>query len=68
MNARAPLSRKTAIKSIFYGQWAYWATVMMAIWASLYMPAGEVRTTLILTPILPGLLNISIAGLAVQRL
>jgi len=55
-----PVTRKAAIKGILYGQWAYWVTVAMAAWASLYMPIGGIRTALILAPILPGLLNIAI--------
>ncbi len=58
MLARA--DRKSAIKGILYGQWAYWTTVAVAAWAASQMPAGGIRTALILTPVLPGFLNIAI--------
>jgi len=56
----ASVTRKTAVKSVLYGQWAYWVAVAIAIWAGLQMPPGGTRTALILTPILPGILNIAI--------
>jgi hypothetical protein len=42
--------------AMFWSQWGYWWMVAVAIWAHAYLPAGSVRTVLILTPILPGLI------------
>jgi hypothetical protein len=53
-------SRKTAIKGILYGQFAYWSGIAVAVWSSLELPKGGVRTSLVLMPILPGILNIAV--------
>ena len=45
-----------AVRAIFWSQWAYWCALAMAIWAYVMMPQGNIRTLLVLTPILPGLL------------
>lgn len=45
-----------AAKAILWSQWAYWCTLGIAVWAYIVMPHGSIRTVLILTPILPGLL------------
>lgn len=48
--------RSPAVKAIVWSQWAYWSTLVIAIWAYLVMPKGSIRSVLILTPILTGLL------------
>jgi len=45
-----------AVSSIFWCQWTYWCTLVMAVWSYAYMPHGSIRMLLILTPILPALL------------
>jgi hypothetical protein len=50
-----------AIRGIFWCHWTYWVTLAMAALGYSYFPAGSVRTVLILTPILPALLIVSIA-------
>jgi hypothetical protein len=45
-----------AVRAIIWSQWGYWCSVAAAVWAYIAMPYGAVRTVLILTPILPGLL------------
>jgi hypothetical protein len=54
------LPRKAAL-GIFFGQWAYWCTLAVAAWSNRYIPQGSIRTTLILTPILPAILIAAIA-------
>jgi uncharacterized membrane protein len=49
-----------AVRAIFWSQWAYWCALAIAIWAYISMPLGGIRTVLILTPILPGLLIFSV--------
>jgi len=48
-------------RGIAYGQWAYWCTLGMAAWAGIYMPAGGIRTALIVTPVFPALLIVAVA-------
>ena len=48
-------------RSIFFSQWAYWCTLAMAAWSGLYLPAGSIRTALIVTPVLPALLIIAVS-------
>lgn len=47
---------RATVSAIFWSQWAYWCTLGMAVWAYFALPGGSVRTALILTPILPGIL------------
>jgi hypothetical protein len=54
------LPRKAAL-GIFFGQWAYWCTLAVAAWSYRYIPQGSIRTTLILTPVLPAILIVGIA-------
>jgi hypothetical protein len=53
-----PLTRfsRSALSAIFWSQWAYWCALGMAVWACFVLPGGSVRTALILTPVMPGLL------------
>jgi hypothetical protein len=48
------------VRGMLYAQWAYWCAWGICVWAQLYMPAGSVRTVLILLPILPGVLIIAV--------
>jgi hypothetical protein len=54
------LPRKVAL-NLFWCQWAYWSTLAMAAYSYHYLPAGSIRTTLILTPVLPALLVVTVA-------
>ena len=45
-----------AVKAIIWSQWAYWSTLVVAVYAYIAMPHGSIRAVLILAPILPGLL------------
>jgi hypothetical protein len=54
------LPRKISLY-IFYGQWAYWCTLAMAAYSYRYLPDGSIRSTLILTPVLPALLIVAVA-------
>src|ERR1700680_1264550 len=54
------LPRKAAL-GIFYGQWAYCSTLAVAAWSYRHIPQGSIRTTLILTPILPAFLIVAVA-------
>ena len=50
-----------AIRGIVCGQWTYWSALVIAAWGYAYMPQGSIRTTLILTPVLPALLIVAVA-------
>jgi hypothetical protein len=54
------LPRKVAFW-IFCGQWAYWSTLAMAAYSYRYLPEGSIRSTIILTPVLPALLIVAVA-------
>lgn len=54
------LPRKAAL-GIFFGQWAYWCMLAVAAWSYRYIPQGSIRTTLILSPVLPAILIAAIA-------
>ena len=54
----ALLPRKVAF-SIFCCQWAYWTALAVAAWIWRYMPAGTIRSSLILTPVLLALLIVA---------
>jgi hypothetical protein len=53
------LPRKAAF-GIFFGQWAYWCTLAVAAWSYGHIPQGSIRTTLILTPVLPAFLVVAV--------
>jgi hypothetical protein len=52
---------RNAALGIFFGQWAYWCMLAVAVWSYRYIPQGSIRTTLILTPVLPAILIVAIA-------
>ena len=51
MPGDALLPRKIAF-SVFCLQWAYWTTLAAAAWSWHYMPAGVIRSCLVLIPVL----------------
>ena len=51
----ALLPRKVAF-NLFCFQWAYWTTLAMSWWAWRYFPAGAVRDSLVLIPVLLAML------------
>ena len=55
MSDEVLLPRKIAF-NIFCFQWAYWTTLGAAAWAWRYIPAGVVRSSLVLIPVLLALL------------
>lgn len=57
-NDRFP--RRMAL-NIFWCQWAYWCTLAIAAYSYRYLPEGSIRSTLILTPVLPALLIVAVA-------
>ena len=61
MSASNSNRRKSAVAAFLWSQYAYWCTVAIAAWAVAYMPAGSIRTVLILTPIGPAVLILSIS-------
>jgi hypothetical protein len=50
-----------AVSGVAYSQWAYWCSLAVAALSVIYVPPGSVRTAIILVPILPGLLCVSVA-------
>src|ERR1700693_3501559 len=54
------LPRKVAL-NLFWCQWAYWCTLAMAAYSYRYLPEGSIRSSLILTPVLPALLIVAYA-------
>jgi hypothetical protein len=54
------LPRKATL-GILFGQWAYWCMLAIAAWSYKNIPPGSIRTTLILTPVLPAILIVAIA-------
>ena len=57
-----PFMREFSVRfAMFWSQWGYWWMVAVAIWAHLYLPPGPIRTVLILTPILPGLIILGLS-------
>ena len=53
---------KFAAEGVFYSQLAYWSSLACAAMSVVYIPAGSVRTFVILTPILTAILCASVAG------
>ena len=45
-----------ALKATLWSQWAYWCCVAVAFYAATTVPAGDIRTVLVLLPVLPGIL------------
>ncbi len=43
---------RSAIRGVFYSQWAYWISLGMAAYGGVFVPRGSVRDILILTPVL----------------
>ena len=54
----ALVPRKLAF-NIFCFQWAYWTTLAFAAWGWHYMPAGVVRSSLVLIPVLLAVLIVA---------
>jgi hypothetical protein len=54
------LPRKVAL-NLFWCQWAYWCTLAMAAYSYRSLPEGSIRSTIILTPVLPALLIVAYA-------
>lgn len=61
MPSPIPNHRRSATAAFLWSQFAYWCAVAIAAWAVAYMPAGSIRTVLILTPIGPAILILSVA-------
>jgi hypothetical protein len=51
--------RRVIILQLLSLQWAYWVAVAISIWALSHLGPGDLRNTLVLTPVLPGLLTIA---------
>jgi uncharacterized membrane protein YraQ (UPF0718 family) len=49
-------TRRLAWHAILWSQWAYWCQVAIAAWAHHFLPAGGVRTALVLAPTLSAVL------------
>jgi len=47
---------KHAVRAVAFSQWAYWCSLLLAALATTYIPAGAVRTAVLLTPALTELL------------
>jgi hypothetical protein len=52
---------KFAVRSVAYSQWAYWCSLAGAALSVTYIPAGSVRTFVIVTPILTAFLCVAVA-------
>jgi type IV secretory pathway TrbD component len=48
------------VRGIYYSQWAYWCTLVMAVMSFMYLPAGTARNLVILTPVLTALFGLSV--------
>jgi hypothetical protein len=53
---------KFAIRAVVYSQWAYWSSLACAALSVIYIPAGSVRTFVIVTPLLAAILCASVAS------
>ena len=49
-----------ALKATLWTQWVYWCSVAIAFFAATSLPAGSIRSMLVLLPILPGILILSV--------
>lgn len=52
---------RSAARSIFYSQWAYWCTLLMAGFGYSRLSPGTTRTVLLATPVLTALLVVATA-------
>lgn len=50
-----------ALRSVAYSQWAYWCSLVIAALSMVYVPAGSIRTAVLLSPILTATLCFSVA-------
>jgi hypothetical protein len=50
-----------ALRGIAYSQWAYWCSLVVAALSVVYIPPGSIRTAVLLSPILTGVLCLSVA-------
>ena len=50
------LSHQSVVRPLLWSQWIYWCIAGVSAWAYAAMPAGSIRSTLVLSPIAPGLL------------
>jgi hypothetical protein len=48
------------VQSVLYSQWAYWCSLIMAALSVAYLPAGSLRSLVMLTPVLTTLLCVSV--------
>jgi hypothetical protein len=53
---------KFAAQGVFYSQWAYWSSLAGAAMSVVYIPAGSIRTFVILTPLLTAILCAAVAS------
>ena len=53
---------KFTASSVFYSQWAYWSSLVGAAMSVVYIPAGSIRTFVILTPLLTAILCACVAS------
>jgi hypothetical protein len=52
---------RSATHAVVFSQWAYWCSLAIAALAVRYVPAGSVRTIVILVPALTAALCVSVA-------
>ncbi len=48
------------INAIFWSQWAYWVTLLMAVLSLVYLPPGPSRTLVVLTPVVTAIYSVSL--------
>ena len=48
-----------AVRTVGYSQWAYWCSLVGAVMAALYIPAGSLRTFVVVTPALTAALCVA---------
>jgi hypothetical protein len=48
-----------AVSTVGYSQWAYWCSLVGAVMATLYIPAGSLRTFVVVTPALTAALCVA---------
>jgi len=53
---------KFAVRAVAYSQWAYWSALACAALSVTYIPAGSMRTFVILVPILAAILCVAVAS------
>jgi hypothetical protein len=52
---------RLAVRSVAYSQWAYWCSIVVAALSVAYIPPGSIRIAVLMSPILAGLLCLSVA-------